>query len=196
MLISEEFVNRLSKLKKICHHFHLSLQSGSNETLKRMNRSYTTSEFEKIVSRLRTAYSDCILTTDIIVGFPGETEKEFEQTYEFLKKIKFYKMHIFKYSIRKGTKAAEMKNQVLAEVKEDRSNKLLELSDRYEKEYLESYINKEIEVLFEDKENEFWQGHTSNYLVVKVKSEQDLNNRIIKVKLNEVDGLALIGKII
>ena len=161
-----------------------------------MNRRYTILQFEEIVKSLRKTYSDCILTTDIIVGFPGETDEEFEQTYEFLKKIKFYKMHIFKYSIRKGTKAAEMKNQVLAEVKEDRSNKLLELSDRYEKEYLESYINKEIEVLFEDKENEFWQGHTSNYLVVKVKSEQDLNNRIIKVKLNEVDGLALIGKII
>ena len=127
-----------------------------------MNRRYSTFEFEEIANRLRNAYSDCILTTDIIVGFPGETEDEFEQTYNFFKKIKFYKMHIFKYSIRRGTKAAEMKNQILPQIKEERSNKLLELSDEYEKEYLKSYLNKEVNVLFEEKENEFWKGHTSN----------------------------------
>ena len=196
MLISEEFINRLLKLNKICHHFHLSLQSGSNETLKRMNRRYSTFEFEDIANRLRNAYSDCILTTDIIVGFPGETEEEFEQTYNFLKKIKFYKMHIFKYSIRKGTKAAEMKNQILPQIKEERSNKLLMLSDEYEKEYLKSYLNKEIDVLFEEKENEFWKGHTSNYLMVKLKSNENLNNKIVKVKLKKLDELSIIGEII
>lgn len=161
-----------------------------------MNRRYSTFEFEDIANRLRNAYSDCILTTDIIVGFPGETEEEFEQTYNFLKKIKFYKMHIFKYSIRKGTKAAEMKNQILPQIKEERSNKLLMLSDEYEKEYLKSYLNKEIDVLFEEKENEFWKGHTSNYLMVKLKSNENLNNKIVKVKLKKLDELSIIGEII
>ena len=108
LLISDEFVERLKKLNKICHHFHLSLQSGNTETLKRMNRRYTAEEFEVIVERLRKAYNDVILTTDIIVGFPQESDEEFEITYNFLERIKFYKMHVFKYSPRKGTKAAVM----------------------------------------------------------------------------------------
>lgn len=112
LLINEEFMKRLIKLEKVCHHFHLSLQSGCDETLKRMNRRYTTQQFRNIVECLRKYYEDVILTTDIIVGFPGETEEEFNETYEFLKEIKFYKMHIFKYSPRKGTKAAQMKQQI------------------------------------------------------------------------------------
>lgn len=127
LLITEEFVNRIKKLEKVCHHFHLSLQSGCDETLKRMNRRYTTKEFKEIVERLRNTYKDVMLTTDIIVGFPGETEEEFSETYKFLKDIKFYKMHIFKYSPRKGTKAAEMKNQVNGNIKEERSRKLIEI---------------------------------------------------------------------
>ena len=133
LMITDEFIERSLKLKKLCHHFHLSLQSGCTETLKRMNRRYTIEEFEVIVNRIRNAYSDAILTTDIIVGFPGETDEEFNNTYEFLNKIKFYKMHIFKYSIRNGTKAAQMDNQILPEIKEKRSNLLLELSDKNEK---------------------------------------------------------------
>ena len=112
LLITEEFVNRLQKLEKICHHFHLSLQSGCDETLKRMNRRYTTEQFINIVKILRKTYKDVNLTTDIIVGFPGETEEEFEKTYKFLEEIKFYKMHVFKYSPRKGTKAEIMENQI------------------------------------------------------------------------------------
>ncbi len=125
LLITEEFVQRLSKLEKICHHIHLSLQSGCDETLKRMNRKYTIEEFKEIVKRLRKTYQDVILTTDIIVGFPGENQKEFETTYQFLKEIKFYKMHVFKYSPRKGTKAAEMKGQIDGKVKEERSQNYL-----------------------------------------------------------------------
>ena len=124
-LITKEFVDRLAKLNKVCDHFHLSLQSGCNATLKRMNRHYTTQEFEKSVLLLRNAYPDVCLTTDIIVGFPGETEEEFNQTYEFLKRIQFYKMHIFKYSARKGTKAADMKDQIQANKKEERSSRLI-----------------------------------------------------------------------
>ena len=116
-------MQRLSKLEKICDHFHLSLQSGCDETLKRMNRRYTIEEFEKGVQLLRNTYPNVALTTDVIVGFPGETDEEFKQTYEFLKKVKFYKMHIFKYSQRKGTRAAVMPNQIDGNIKEERSKK-------------------------------------------------------------------------
>jgi len=159
-----------------------------------MNRRYSVEEFEEIVKRLRETYNDVILTTDIIVGFPGETEEEFNQTYEFLKRIKFYKMHIFKYSPRRGTKAEVMENQVQGEVKEYRSKKLLELSDINEKEYLKSYIGKEVEVLFEEKEGEYYKGHTSNYIMVKYKTPEELENKIINVKINKNGELCLISE--
>ena len=172
----------------------MSLQSGSTETLKRMNRRYTAEEFEVIVNRLRNAYEDVILTTDIIVGFPGETDKEFETTYNFLKKINVYKMHIFKYSQRKGAKAVVMQNQVSGDIKEERSKKLLNLSDENEKRYLDSYINKEIEVLIEEFDGEYYKGHTSNYIMVKVKSKENLENKIVKVKIKERIDLELISE--
>ena len=140
LLITDEFVERLKKIDKICHHFHLSLQSGCDETLKRMNRRYNTEQFKEIVKRLRNTYSDVNLTTDIIVGFPGETEEEFEKTYKFLDEIKFYKMHIFKYSQRKGTKAAVMQNQIPGDIKELRSRRLIELSNKNEFEISRSII--------------------------------------------------------
>ncbi len=165
LLITEEFVSRLVKLEKICHHFHLSLQSGCDETLKRMNRRYTTEEFKNIVNLLRENYKDVNLTTDIIVGFPQETEEEFNKTYEFLKEIKFYKMHVFKYSQRKGTKAAVMKGQIDGNKKEERSQKLIELSNNNEKEYNETYVGKEVEVLWEEEKDGFYRGHTKNYIL-------------------------------
>lgn len=190
-------MERLSKLEKICDHFHLSLQSGCDKTLKRMNRRYTTDEFEKGVILLRKAFPNVALTTDIIVGFPGETEEEFNATYDFLKKIKFYKMHIFKYSQRKGTRAAVMPNQIDGNIKEERSRKLIELSDKNEKEYNETYIGKEVEVLFEEPhvENEirYMKGHTTNYLVVKVETNENLENEIKRVKITGLDGLELVG---
>ena len=181
LLITEEFMERIKKLEKICHHFHLSLQSGCDETLKRMNRRYTTEQFRDIVKLLRNAYEDVNLTTDIIVGFPGETEEEFNKTYEFLKEIKFYKMHIFKYSPRKGTKAAVMQNQVNGDKKEERSRKLLELSNRNEIEYNKRYIGKKVEVLFEE-ENK---GHTQNYIMIYCNSHQKLENEIKEVICRE-----------
>ncbi len=187
LLLTEDFLNRLVRLEKMCHHFHLSLQSGCTETLKRMNRRYTAEEFEEIVRRIRNVYQDAILTTDIIVGFPGETEEEFQKTYEFLKKINFYKMHIFKYSPRKGTKAEVMENQVPGDVKEKRSKILLELSDENEMQYQQSYIGKEVEVLFEEKEGEYYKGHTANYIMVKVKTDGNLENMIRKVKIIDKD---------
>ena len=195
LLITEEFMERLIKLKKVCHHFHLSLQSGCTETLKRMNRRYTAEEFEEIVNRLRKYYDDVILTTDIIVGFPNESEDEFNTTYEYLKKINFYKMHVFKYSPRKGTKAAEMSGQIPGDVKEERSKALLALSDNNEIAYLDSYIGKEVEVLFEECEEEgIYKGHTANYIMVKVKSDKDLSNKLLKVVIKFRDDLSLIGE--
>ena len=176
MIITDEFVARLKKLDKICHHFHLSLQSGCDETLKRMNRRYTTAEFMEVVEKLRKAYEDVNLTTDIIVGFPGETDEEFNTTYEFLKKVKFYKMHVFKYSQREGTKAAVMPNQIDGKVKEERSQRLIELSDKNQRKYNEQYIGKEVEVLFEEKEGKYFKGHTSNYMLVKYKTDENLEN--------------------
>ena len=180
-LITEEFVTRLKKLSKICDHFHLSLQSGCNETLKRMNRKYTTDQFRHVVELLRNAYPEVHLTTDVIVGFPGETEEEFNKTYEFLKEIKFYKMHVFKYSPRRGTVAAKMPNQIDGNIKEERSNKLIELSDENEKEYNQKYIGKEVEVLLEEREGEYLKGHTTNYMVVEMKTNENLENTIKKV---------------
>ena len=174
LLITEEFVRRLKKLEKICHHFHLSLQSGCNETLKRMNRRYSVEEFKNIVELLKKNYEDVNLTTDIIVGFPGETEEEFQKTYEFLKEIKFYKMHIFKYSQRKGTKAAVMSEQIDGNKKEERSRKLIELSDKNEKEYNKKYVGKEVEVLWEEEKEGFYKGHTKNYILAYLKVDNEI----------------------
>ena len=188
LLITDEFVQRLKKLDKICEHFHLSLQSGCDETLKRMNRRYTTKQFIEIVNRLRNAYSDVNLTTDIIVGFPGETDKEFEETYEFLQKIKFYKMHIFKYSQRKGTKAAEMPEQISPEIKEERSKKLIQLSDNNEKDYNQKYIGKQVQVLWEEEKNGVYKGHTKNYVLVESKEtrKSNMENVLENVVISEV----------
>lgn len=195
-LITEEFVTRLSKLSKICDQFHLSLQSGCDETLKRMNRKYTTNQFEKGVELLRNAYPEVHLTTDVIVGFPGETDEEFKQTYEFLENIKFYKMHIFKYSPRSGTVASKMPNQIDGNIKEERSNKLINLSDKNEEEYNKRYIGKQVEVLLEDREGEYIKGHTKNYMVVKVKTDEELENTIQNIEIVGIDKLELIGDIV
>ena len=191
-LITVEFLDRLSKLEKICDHFHLSLQSGCDETLKRMNRRYTTKDFEEGVELIRKYYKNVALTTDIIVGFPGETDEEFNKTYEFLKKINFYQMHIFKYSPRKGTKAAVMPNQIDGNIKEQRSTKLIELSHNNEIKYNEKEVGKELEVLWEEKEGDYIKGHTKNYKVVKI-PYKNIENTISKAKIEKVEKLELIG---
>ena len=191
LLINEEFMKRLVKLEKICHHFHLSLQSGCDDTLRRMNRRYTTEQFRDIVNLLRKYYKDVILTTDIIVGFPGETEEEFNKTYQFLKEIKFYKMHVFKYSPRKGTKAAQMKHQIDGNKKEERSQKLIELSNENERNYNKQYIGKNVEVLFEEEKDGNYKGHTSNYILAHLPKEDTRNkmeNKIVKVKCMDAKG--------
>ena len=194
-IITDEFVKRLLKLEKVCNHFHLSLQSGCDETLKRMNRKYTTEEFKQVTELLRKYLKDVNLTTDIIVGFPGETEEEFNITYKFLEDIAFYKMHVFKYSKRDGTVAAKMPNQVDGNIAEERSEKLIKLSEKNMKMYNEKYIGRVVEVLFEEKQGEYWIGHTRNYMVVKVKTDKDLENLIITTKVLQNQGEELIGKI-
>ena len=164
-----------------------------------MNRRYTTEEFEEGVQLLRKTYPNVALNTDIIVGFPGETEEEFNTTYEFLERIKFYKMHVFKYSQRKGTRAAVMPNQIDGNIKEERSRKLIELSDKNEMEYNKEYIGKGVEVLFEEPHMEngkrFMKGHTTNYLVVRMETEEELENRLEKVRVVGLDGLELVGEL-
>ncbi len=195
-LITPEFIEEIKKIKKICDHFHLSLQSGCDETLKRMNRKYTTEEFRQAAKRLREAFQHVALTTDVIVGFPGETEKEFKQTYNFLKEMNFYKMHVFPYSQRKGTKAAIMDNQISTEIKEKRVKELIELSDKNERKILNSYIKKEIEVLFEQVEGEYIKGHTTNYIEVQVPSFQAKENDISIVKVTNAKDKKLEGTVI
>ena len=197
---TEEVVERITKFKKLCPHFHLSLQSASNGTLKRMNRRYNIEEYESIVNILRGKIKDVSLTTDIIVGFPGETEEEFNETYNILSKIKLSKMHIFKYSPRKGTRAADMENQIDGNVKEERSKKLIKLDLRNEKEFIEKYIETEIPVLFEQKvknEQDLYEGYTHNYIKVIVCSkEKNLIGKIIKVKINDAGNGVAYGEII
>lgn len=194
VVMTDEFIERLAKLDKVCNHFHLSLQSGCTETLKRMNRRYTAEEFMDATKRLRAKFPDAALTTDVIVGFPGETDEEFNKTYEFLKKIKFYHMHVFKYSPRKGTKAAVMPNQVDSKIKEERSKKLIELSDENELEYNESYIGKDVEVLFEERDGEYFKGHTTNYMVVKYKTNEDIENEILNIKITDANSECIVAE--
>ncbi len=188
-IVDEEFATRLSKLDKICDHFHLSLQSGCDETLKRMNRKYTTQIYREAVATLRKYYPEASFTTDVIVGFPGETDEEFAKTYEFLKEIDFYRLHVFKYSPRRGTVAEKMPNQIDGNKKEERSNKLIELSNNAENKHNRNYIGKTVKVLFEEFEDGFFKGHTTNYMMVKVAGVEEQSdkfvNQILDVKIKE-----------
>lgn len=197
-LITKEFIERLSKLAKVCPHFHLSLQSGSNATLKRMNRKYDTNTYRNAVELIRSKYNDSSITTDMMVGFPGETEEEFEVSYNFANEIKFSKIHVFKYSPRKGTPAAKYPNQIDSKVKEQRSSKLIELSNSTEKEFYQGFLNRKEKVLFEQKfntEGKYLEGLTKNYILVRVHAEERLKGKMINVELYEVKDGYLLGKI-
>ena len=188
-IVTEEFARELGKLPKLCPHFHLSLQSGCDATLKRMNRHYTTGEYYEKVRILRRVFGAPAITADIIVGFPGETEEEFQETKAFLEKIKFYEMHVFKYSKRKGTPAAVMENQVPEETKASRSNLLLTMEKMQSKEFRETFLGREEEILFEEGKEiggDFYQiGHTKQYVKVAKKSEKSLSNTIIAGKITK-----------
>lgn len=182
-IVTEHFASELSKLDKICPHFHLSLQSGCDATLKRMNRKYTTKEYERGCELLRKYFVHPAITTDVIVGFPGETEEEFEQTKAYLEHIHFYEMHIFKYSKRKGTRAAVMPDQIDEQVKAARSEKLIALGHDMSKEFRKFYIGKNEEVLFEEKavigDKEYFVGYTKEYVKVAKKTDENLENQIV-----------------
>lgn len=173
-IITEDFVRRVSANKKVCPHFHLSLQSGCNTILKRMNRKYTREQYFEKCEILREAYDAPALTTDVIVGFPGETDEEFEETVQYLTKLNLYEMHIFKYSPRKGTVAAAMKDQVSPEVKNKRSDVLLELAERGKKAYEAKYEDAELEVLVEEvlhrEDGTYLRGHTERYMDILIKA--------------------------
>ena len=188
-IITEEFVQAIAALPKMCPHFHLSLQSGCNETLKRMNRRYTSEEFYEKCEILRKYFEKPALTTDVIVGFPQETEEEFETTYEFLKKICFYETHIFKYSKREGTKAAVMQGQIPEQIKAKRSARLIELGEKNRRAYEESFLGKTVEVLVEEKSDvngkEMSTGHTKEYMKIALESEKNLQNCILNVQIKD-----------
>ncbi len=183
-IITGEFAKELKKLDKICPHFHLSLQSGCDATLKRMNRHYLAGEYYEGVKLLRQIYENPAITTDVITGFPGETEEEFAQTREFLEKIRFYEMHIFKYSRRKGTNADKMPDQVPDRIKTQRSNVLLEMEKEHSHTYREQFMGKEIEILFEEpaviEGKRYMTGHTREYIKAAVQTEEDLSNQILQ----------------
>lgn len=187
MTLNHEFTDKLKDCTKLCHHFHLSLQSGCDETLKRMNRKYTTKQYEKIVNDLRMIYPDVAITTDIMTGFPGETDEEFSKTLEFVKKIKFADAHIFQYSPRNGTPAAKRDDQVSSQIKEIRSKKLIELCTCSRDEFISSFIGKTMCVLFEQPvKNGYYEGKTSNYITVYIKSENNLQGQYKDVIIDEV----------
>lgn len=193
-IVTEAFAKELSGFDKVCPHFHLSMQSGCDATLKRMNRRYDTKQYEERCAILRKYFNNPALTTDIIAGFPGETEEEFAATREYVERINFFETHIFKYSRRKGTKAAVMENQVPEQKKAERSQILIEIGQRHQKAYADSFAGKDVEVLFEEKivENgqEYWVGHTREYVKAKLESEADLTNvlRTCKVSKTGEDG--------
>ena len=188
-IMTEEFVAAIAGLPKLCPHFHLSLQSGCNETLKRMNRKYTAEEYYEVCERLRKYFDHPALTTDVIVGFAGETEEEFAESKAFVDKVNFYETHIFKYSKRAGTKAAVMENQVPETVKTERSNVLLELDAAKRAQYEEALVGKTVEVLIEESvkiNGKLMQvGHTKEYVKIAMESESNLQNQIIDVQISE-----------
>ena len=194
ILFTDEFVEAVSTMDKVCPHYHLSLQSGCDETLKRMKRRYTTEEYKAIVDRLRAAIPNVSITTDVIVGFPGETNEEFDKTYEFLKDIELTHMHVFKYSPRKGTPAATMENQVDPSTKHDRSEKLLQLNEENFNKFGQKMLDKEFNVLFEQKvgDNKY-EGLTENYVKVIVESDNEISEQILKVKIKDVKNEFLEG---
>lgn len=195
---TEGIIERLTSLKKLCPHFHLSLQSGCDETLKRMNRHYTTEDYKVVVENLRKNIKAVSITTDVIVGFPGETDEEFNMTYKFLKEIKLSKMHIFKFSPRKGTKAADMKDVVDGNIKEQRSHMLIELNNSLEKEFINRFMGTDMNVLYEQEcsyKKGFYEGYTPNYIKVISSAESKLDGKIIATNLENVENDHINGKV-
>lgn len=191
-IITQEFAKELSLLEKICPHFHLSLQSGCDKTLAAMNRRYTSEQYREKCEILRQYFDTPSLTTDVITGFPGESEEDFEESYRFVDNVSFFETHIFPYSLRKGTKAASMKGQLTEAVKKQRASRLIELNEKKRRMWLEKLIGSDVEVLIEERQvidgREYWVGHTKKYEKVAVESDRDLRNTLITVQAEELIG--------
>ena len=195
-VVTEAFAAEVAKLPKVCDHFHLSLQSGCDKTLREMNRRYDTEKYRQAAARLRRYLPDVASTTDMIVGFPGETEEDYQQSKVFAKEMAFSKIHVFPYSPKKGTPAAERKDQLQNAVKQARSHDLIALSDAMTEVFLTAHLGRKMSVLFEREVAPNWyEGHTTNYIKVHVFSRQALTNVILPVRLTEVQGETAIGEI-
>lgn len=196
-VLTEDFIKRISKIPQVCNHFHISLQSGCDETLRRMNRKYTTEECFRCIENLRNNFDNPAITADVIAGFPGETEEEFNATMDFLTRVKFSEAHIFAYSNRKGTRADTMPGQLPKYVKEERSHRMIELCAASQKEYMESCVGSTAGVLFEREAKEgIYEGHMTNYVKVRAKSEKDISGQILDVKITGTDKDVLLGEIL
>ena len=194
--ISDEMLERFKIQEKFCPQFHLSLQSGSDSVLKRMNRHYDTAFYEDLVTRIRNTFPDAAISTDIMVGFPNESDEEFEESLKFAEKIKFAKTHVFAYSRRKGTVADRMDGQITNSVKKERSQKMLALTLETEKEFLNSLVGTELCVLFETEENGKWVGYTKNYARVETENEAPLGGELRRVKITSVKNESCEGVLI
>lgn len=193
--IDEKFMQKAVEIKKLCDHFHLSLQSGSDTVLKRMNRKYTKNQYRDIVALIRKYMPKAGITTDIIVGFPGETEEEFNETCDFVNEIGFSRIHVFKYSPRNGTPASKMENQIHGSKKHERSEKLISLGDKLMDKFNSQFIGRTIEVLFEEEKDGYYEGYTTNYVRVKSLSKDNIQGNILPVKIINKENDFLIGKI-
>lgn len=195
-VVTEEFAQAIAELPKVCDHFHLSLQSGCDKTLKEMNRKYDTEKYRQAAATLRKYLPHVALTTDIIVGFPGETEEDFQASYDFAKEIGFAKIHVFPYSPKRGTPAAARKDQLPNAVKSERSHKLIELSDRMAADFLREYVGQDVAVLYERMvEDGIYEGHTTNYVKVRGRSEKDMTNKICKTHITKAEAEELFGEV-
>ncbi|MCH5210034.1 MAG: tRNA (N(6)-L-threonylcarbamoyladenosine(37)-C(2))-methylthiotransferase MtaB [Oscillospiraceae bacterium] len=196
MTLNSAFIDKIKDSKKLCHHFHISLQSGCDATLKRMNRKYTALQFKEIVDGLRAAFPDSAITTDIMVGFPGESDEEFTESLNFIREVEFADAHIFQYSRRKGTPAAKRPDQIPPEIKEKRSKIIISETEKSRDAFLEKFIGKSMRVLFERRTKDgLFEGKTDNYITVHVPSDIDLNDQFKDVLLERNENGIMIGKI-
>ncbi|MBQ3427792.1 MAG: tRNA (N(6)-L-threonylcarbamoyladenosine(37)-C(2))-methylthiotransferase MtaB [Clostridia bacterium] len=197
MTLDNEFIKSIRGAKKLCPHFHISLQSGCDATLKRMNRKYTAADFAAIVDGLRKAFTDCAITTDIMVGFAGETDAEFAETFSFVENLGFAEAHVFQYSPRRGTPAAKFKDQVSPEIKEARSKAIIKLTDLTRNEFLERHIGKTMEILFETRASDgMFEGKTTNYINVHAPSDTDISGKFLQARLLRHENGIMYGEII
>ncbi len=197
MTLNREFVDKIKNCKKLCPHFHISLQSGCDRTLKSMNRHYTTAQFKEVVDGLREVFPDCAITTDIMTGFAGETDEDFNETLKFVKDIAFAEAHVFQYSQRRGTPAAKRPNQVAPEVKEARSKAIIEITSKSQEEFLNSHLGRTMDILYETTVKDgCWEGKTANYITVHAKSDTDISGMFRKTLLEKAENGIIFGKIV